>query len=226
MAMPASGPPAPQPKAGVSVPPVVARRDAISADAAKTPALPAADALPPRRSVAAPRSSRPAPVAFDFREAEAAEPDAEDLVTPRSATSARHRNAGSVARAIAAVIDAVILLGLDAGVLYFTLRVCRLSFADITTLPLAPLIAFFLLVDGGYLVAFTAVGGQTIGKMATSLKVVSEDGERVAPGQAAVRALGYVASAIPAGLGFVPGLVGPTRRALHDRLANTRVVRI
>jgi uncharacterized RDD family membrane protein YckC len=111
-------------------------------------------------------------------------------------------------------------------VLYFTLRVCRLSFADIILLPLAPLIAFFLLLDGGYLVAFTAVGGQTIGKMAASIKVVSEEGDRVVPGQAMVRAIGYFASALPAGLGFVPGLFGPTRRALHDRLANTRVVRL
>jgi uncharacterized RDD family membrane protein YckC len=106
------------------------------------------------------------------------------------------------------------------------LRVCRLGFAEIMILPLAPLIAFFLLVNGGYLVAFTASGGQTIGKMATSIKVIAEDGLEVMPSQALVRVGGYLASLLPAGLGFVPGLVGPSRRALHDRLANTRVVRL
>ena len=34
------------------------------------------------------------------------------------------------------------------------------------------------------------------------------------------------ASMLPAGLGFVPGFFGPSRRALHDRLASTRVVHI
>ena len=65
----------------------------------------------------------------------------------------------------------------------------------------------------------------TIGKMAASLKVVGEDGTRVLPGQAAMRSVGYVVSLLPAGLGFVPGFFGPSRRALHDRLANTRVIR-
>jgi uncharacterized RDD family membrane protein YckC len=143
--------------------------------------------------------------------------------TPRSIGG---RPGGSVARAIAGLLDVTILLALDLAVLYFTLRVCRLSFADMAVVPVAPLVAFFLLLDGAYLVAFTAVGGQTIGKMAASLKVVADDGSRVLPGQAAMRAVGYLASVLPAGLGFVPGLFGPTRRALHDRLANTRVVRV
>jgi hypothetical protein len=44
-------------------------------------------------------------------------------------------------------------------------------------------------------------------------------------GQAALRAVAYLASALPAGLGFLPVLVGQERRALHDRLADTRVVK-
>ncbi|MGE5360939.1 MAG: RDD family protein [Bacteroidales bacterium] len=135
------------------------------------------------------------------------------------------RQAGPVARAIAAVLDGLILGGLDLGVLYFTLRVCRLSFAQIAQLPPAPLVGFFLLLDGAYLVAFTAHGGQTIGKMATGIRVVGDDGTPVIASQSMVRAAGYLASILPAGLGFVPGLFGPARRALHDRLANTRVIK-
>jgi uncharacterized RDD family membrane protein YckC len=145
---------------------------------------------------------------------------------PRRRPPTVHRSAGSFARACAALIDLAILLALDAGVLYFTLRVCRLSFAEVTVLPLAPLIAFFLLINGGYFVGFTASGGQTIGKMAASIKVIAEDGLEVVPSQALVRAMGYLVSLLSAGIGFVPGLVGPSRRALHDRLANTRVVRL
>jgi len=181
----------------------------------------------PRRPVPPPLRSRPQAAPLDFADATLG-PDHEPAPTRTSfaRSTPADQPAGSAARAIAGLLDAAILLGLDVGVLYFTLRVCRLSFSDATILPIAPLVAFFLLLDGGYLVAFTAFGGQTIGKMATSLKVIGEDGARVVPGQALVRALGYVASVLPAGLGFVPGLCGPSRRALHDRLANTRVVRV
>jgi uncharacterized RDD family membrane protein YckC len=202
---------------------------------AGSPARRPASAPPPARPASPPPRVRTAPT-FQPRPARgslASLKDAElDLVpetpaprtpTPRSITG---RPGGPVARAIAALLDLSILLGLDAAVLYFTLRVCRLSFSDVAILPIAPLVAFFLLLDGAYLVAFTAAGGQTIGKMAASLKVVGADGTSVLPGQAAMRAVGYVASVLPAGLGFVPGFFGPSRRALHDRLANTWVVRV
>jgi uncharacterized RDD family membrane protein YckC len=144
----------------------------------------------------------------------------------RSLQTVAARPAGPIARLVAGLLDVLILAGLDLTVLYFTLRVLRLSFGDITVLPVAPLVGFFLLLDGAYLVAFTVNGGQTIGKMAASIRVVADDGERVATGQAILRVIGYVASALPAGLGFVPGLFGPVRRALHDRLANTRVIKL
>ncbi len=133
--------------------------------------------------------------------------------------------AGSLARGLAGILDVLILGAVNLGVLYFTLRVCRLSFAEVTIVPWAPLTAFFLMLDGAYLVAFTMNGGQTIGKMAASIRVVGEEKDAMTFGQSLVRAVGYFASALPAGLGFVPGLFGPSRRALHDRLANTRVVR-
>ena len=44
-------------------------------------------------------------------------------------------------------------------------------------------------------------------------------------GQAVLRAVAYLVSALPVGLGFLPALVGVEKRALHDRLAHTRVVK-
>jgi uncharacterized RDD family membrane protein YckC len=209
--------------------PSAAAAPAAPAVRARLPASGAARAAAtPRRQTAQPLRPQPA-TPLDFRDAELGlEPETVPNRIPltRSTTVAAGRPAGSIARAIAGLLDAAILIGLDTGILYFTLRICRLSFSDTTFLPIAPLVAFFLLLDGGYLVAFTAVGGQTIGKMAASLKVISEDGGRVVPGQALVRAIGYFASVLPAGLGFVPGFFGPSRRALHDHLANTRVVRL
>jgi uncharacterized RDD family membrane protein YckC len=66
--------------------------------------------------------------------------------------------------------------------------------------------------------------------MAAGTRVVSADSaarvrERVTFEQAVLRAAASVVSALPLGLGFVPALFGGERRALHDRLADTRVVK-
>ena len=50
------------------------------------------------------------------------------------------------------------------------MQICGLTAADLDLLPKAPLLAFFFVQNGGYLVAFTA-GGQTLGKMAMGIKV-------------------------------------------------------
>jgi uncharacterized RDD family membrane protein YckC len=121
----------------------------------------------------------------------------------------------------------MVLLGsVHAITLYFTLRLCGLTTDEWRALPLLPLLAFFLIVDGAYLVAFTTAGGQTIGKMAFGLRVVSDDDTGVPAGTAARRALGAIASALCLGAGLLPALLHEDRRALHDRLAGTHVVRL
>ena len=85
--------------------------------------------------------------------------------------------------------------------------------------------SFFLVLNGGYLVAFTAVGGQSIGKMALGIKVVSDEDLPVPFSRATLRTLAYAVSALPLGAGFLPGVLGADRLALHDRLTHTRVVR-
>jgi uncharacterized RDD family membrane protein YckC len=116
-------------------------------------------------------------------------------------------------------------MAIDAVVLYFTLKLCDLTRETIGMLPLMPVGAFFAILNGGYLVAFTAAGGQTIGKMLTRIKVVGGfDGSGVTLGGAVVRTAACFVSVLPAGLGFVPALVGRDGRTLHDRWAGTRVV--
>jgi uncharacterized RDD family membrane protein YckC len=128
-------------------------------------------------------------------------------------------------RIVAAVVDLALICALDALVLYFTLRLLGLGTAQLLALPLLPLVAFLLLLNGGYFIAFTAVGGQSIGKMAVGIKVISQEESGVPIGRATIRTLAYVVSALPLGAGFVPGVLGADRLALHDRLAHTRVVR-
>ncbi len=129
-------------------------------------------------------------------------------------------------RGLAAALDLAILGAIDLVVVYFTLRMCGLTTAEIAVLPPIPLGAFFLLVNGGYLASFTAAGGQTIGKMAFGLKVVGHADLPVSAGLSVVRALGCLASVASLGLGFLPALLGEGGRAIEDRLADTRVVRV
>ena len=137
--------------------------------------------------------------------------------------------ASAVARLAGGAVDLVLLGGIDIAVVYFTLRVLDLRLGDVLALPAAPMVSFLLLLNGGYLSMFVAAGGQTIGKMAAGTRVVPADpaappDERVTFGQAVLRAGAYIVSALPAGLGFLPAFFGE-RRALHDRLADTRVVK-
>ena len=60
--------------------------------------------------------------------------------------------------------------------------------------------------------------------MAFGLRVVADDGA-VPPGTAVLRALVAVAGVAMAGLGVLPAIFDGERRAVHDRVAGTRVVR-
>ena len=96
-------------------------------------------------------------------------------------------------------------------------------------LPVLPTAGFLVLMGLGYLLMFTAAGGQTLGKMALGIRVVCDDQvmlvqRPVTIGQAVYRELLALPSVLALGAGFLPALVGD-QRALHDRLAHTRVVR-
>jgi uncharacterized RDD family membrane protein YckC len=152
--------------------------------------------------------------------------------TPRPSKDDRTDDIDSVTagvgpRLLAAAVDALILGSIGLVVLYLTLKVCGLQLARVAVIPPVPFAAFLLLIAGGYLTLFTAAGGQTIGKMAAGIKVVANDAGqlRVPLGHSVVRAAAYLVSAAPAGLGFLPALFGDDRRAIHDRLAETRVVK-
>ena len=131
---------------------------------------------------------------------------------------------GAARRLTAAAVDHLLLSAIDLSVIYFTLQMAGLSMAEWTALPPVPLAAFLLLVKLSYFCAFTAVGGQTIGKMAARIRVVTTEDGSVDGTRAVKRALAGAVSAAVLGLGYLPALVGPERRALHDRVTHTRVI--
>lgn len=127
-------------------------------------------------------------------------------------------------RLAAAAVDHLLLGGVDVVVLYFTTRIAGLAMGEWMTLPPAPMLSFLLMLKLSYFAAFTAVGGQTIGKMALRLRVVAADRSPVDGPMAVKRTCAGVVSALTLGLGYVPAFFDAERRTLHDRLARTRVV--
>lgn len=67
--------------------------------------------------------------------------------------------------------------------------------------------------------------GQTPGKKLLGIRVVSLAGEKLTLWQSIERALGYGASALEFGFGFVQYFIHPNNRTVHDRIAETIVVR-
>jgi uncharacterized RDD family membrane protein YckC len=68
--------------------------------------------------------------------------------------------------------------------------------------------------------------GRTLGKWLTGIRIVSVVHERISFWHSVERALGYGASLLEAGSGFAQYLVHPTRQTVHDRIAETIVVRL
>lgn len=196
----------------------------------KLPATPRAP-LSVRRTPETPRlRAVPKPIpritpepALDFVDEPAAR--VEPLPAPRAnRTIASGGVSAPSARLAAVAVDHALLLAIDLVVVYFTLRMAGLSTADWRMLPLPPLLTFLVLLKLAYFAAFTAVGGQTIGKMAMGIRVVTEAGTAVDGACALKRTIAGAISTIALGVGFVPALVASDRRALHDRVAQTRVI--
>jgi uncharacterized RDD family membrane protein YckC len=195
------------------------------------PATPRPPLAVRRSTPTPPRSSNRAPnepvLGFGFDEASPAR--RRGPVAPKQGedNDARGATASLAPRLFAGFIDAVILIAISSVVLYLTLRVCGVPWSRVAVIPPVPFASFLLLIAGGYFILFTAAAGQTIGKMAAGIRVVpmDEGHGRVPLGHSVLRATAYAISALPVGLGFLPALVDVDKRAIHDRLADTRVVK-
>lgn len=205
-------------------PPLAVRRTPATPRLRSTPL---ATARPPREPV----------LEFDeHRErTQGSDPKAGVIPRPMSgiwASSDRSRTPAAVSgevsrpgvRLAAAALDYLLLCAIDVAVIYLTLRIAGLSMREWTALPPVPLAVFLLFVQWSYFCAFTALGGQTIGKMAFRLRVVAADNTRLDAALAARRAVVGSLSAAMFGLGFLPAFFDPERRAFHDRVARSRVI--
>jgi uncharacterized RDD family membrane protein YckC len=194
----------------------------------RTPEIPKLRAVPKR--VRPP--DEPA-LQFQFTEVESHAPveeliaDVRQRSVERLAASVPHAEVGGVGARVAAVaIDHLLLCGIDLAVIYFTVRMTGLPMSGWSELPMAPLVVFLMMLKFSYFFVFTAAGGQTIGKMAMRLRVVTAEGGHLDAARSAVRAAAGTLSAAILGLGYLPAMFGEERRALHDQMARTRVVAV
>lgn len=139
--------------------------------------------------------------------------------------SAGTRPAGFWIRFVAVLIDGVVLIvaqgilfgagwilwggGMDAG----------MAVRGVTHL-------FSSIIGAGYSIVFHWQWGQTLGKMALQIRVVSMDGGPLSFGQSVGRYFATFLSALILGIGFIMAGARPDKRALHDLLAGTRVQHI
>jgi uncharacterized RDD family membrane protein YckC len=85
--------------------------------------------------------------------------------------------------------------------------------------------AISLIISASYEIWFIGKMGATPGKMALGLKVVDEHGGPIGFGRATGRFFGKILSGIVCMIGYIMAAFDEEKRALHDRLCNTRVVK-
>jgi uncharacterized RDD family membrane protein YckC len=220
-------PPAPKPR-DVSFPLFSPESDVDDEPLIKLPAAPRPPLAvrrtpdPPRfRTAPTPSTDEASRLELDYSDGQAFPSGTLPAVPARPSGDASVSGLGR--RAAAALIDHSILFAIDFIVIYSTLRMSALTLNDWVLLPPVPVVAFLALLKLSYFGAFTAACGQTIGKMAMRIRVVADDAQ-LDPARAARRTLVSAVSLLAAGTGFIPVLVDPYHRALHDRMAGTRVV--
>lgn len=77
-----------------------------------------------------------------------------------------------------------------------------------------------------YSIIFLGWRGQTLGKMALKVKVVNPDGTPIGWGKAVGRPFAEILSGCTIFIGYLISIFDDEKRTLHDRLANTRVIKI
>ena len=133
--------------------------------------------------------------------------------TSEGPVSAETVSADFFTRLVAIIIDGIII-----GVPVFVLSLL---------LPLLLIYPLVLVAAIAYDVYFWTTTGQTFGKQAMGLKVVSaETGNLVDPGTAALRYVGYIVSSIPIYLGFFWAIWDPMHDTWADKIAKTKVIKV
>ena len=129
-------------------------------------------------------------------------------------------------RLLAGLIDFGFLTLMLLGLAYLTTNLASQPLQSLPRPALAALGCVGFLLSVGYFLFFWSLSGQTLGKLLTSSRVVDPLGQPLGFSRAFVRTLGIGLSVLPLGAGFIGLWSDIGRRAWHDRLASTKVVRM
>ena len=119
--------------------------------------------------------------------------------------------------------------GLLMYALQFGLNLGLASFGNVDEpggLFLIPFLLVNLVLPFAYPIFFLGKWGQTLGKMAVKIKVVTPEGQKIGYGRATGRVLSEIVTGLTFGIGYLMVLWDDEKRALHDRMAGTRVVEV
>jgi len=83
-----------------------------------------------------------------------------------------------------------------------------------------------MVLMGGYFILLEGGPGQTLGKKALGLRVVTPEGDRIGYLKAFARYVGKIISGAILGIGFIMAAFDDEKRTLHDRMCDTRVVKV
>lgn len=134
--------------------------------------------------------------------------------------------AGFWLRVVATLIDTFLLFCLQ-FVLGFLLAMAGVISAVGGDKVGGVVLLFGYIISYAYYIVFTGHGGQTPGKMALRIKVIRRDGSDIGYGRAAFReVVGKFVSAIILGIGYLMVAFDDQKRGLHDRMADTYVIKL
>lgn len=135
--------------------------------------------------------------------------------------------AGFWLRVLAATIDSLVcntvifVMSLSLGYLFKTSHYSFNEMAQLIVMAMGIIVTLF------YYIFFTGYGGQTPGKMALQIKVIHNNGTQVSYGQAIMReTIGKMISYLLLGIGYLMVAFRRDKRAMHDLLASTRVIKL
>jgi uncharacterized RDD family membrane protein YckC len=129
-----------------------------------------------------------------------------------------------LSRTLSGLVDLIIVL-LSSGI-------CIIAadfFSGIIALDTVSYLIFsvlLLLIYFSYSLFFLSASNQTVGMMITDLHVIDAEGKRPSISQLLRRCFGHLASVLVLGLGLLWSLFDRESQCFHDRISDTRVVRL
>lgn len=147
-------------------------------------------------------------------------------------TPGRFQYAGFWIRFLARIIDSIVMNIVILPVTFILMGATAFSAGSSDPNVIGPAVMaaqglvmlFAFAVAIGYDTFFVYKFGATPGKMVVGKKVVMADGSPLTLGRAFGRYLAYIVSSFTIGIGFIIAAFDDEKRALHDRICDTRVV--